>query len=107
MREVVDRDRAADSLDPEREALRERPGVEAVRAVLGDLAQRRCEVRLLEDLAGLWEAAARTEDARALVIEAPSGRLSVNAVPWAHPHGVYPCAGDDRWKQRRLSFRCL
>jgi benzylsuccinate CoA-transferase BbsF subunit len=20
-----------------------------------------------------------------------------NAVPWAHPHGVYPCAGDDRW----------
>jgi crotonobetainyl-CoA:carnitine CoA-transferase CaiB-like acyl-CoA transferase len=20
-----------------------------------------------------------------------------NAVPWAHPHGVYPCAGEDRW----------
>jgi crotonobetainyl-CoA:carnitine CoA-transferase CaiB-like acyl-CoA transferase len=20
-----------------------------------------------------------------------------NAVPWASPHGVYPCAGDDRW----------
>jgi crotonobetainyl-CoA:carnitine CoA-transferase CaiB-like acyl-CoA transferase len=34
-------------------------------------------------------------------LEAPcTGRPAAprgNAVPWAHPHGVYPCAGDDRW----------